>query len=252
MRLPASLALLPLLMLSFHGCGTSPQLRSGETWRTPSLAQHLGPRTLFLIKQGEKRGFVTRTGEIAIPPQFDQALDFREGRAAVCVGKCDTVKHEKGEYGSKSEYLFEGKWGFVDESGKYVVNPQFDGATGFNEGYASVCLGPGCSGYSLDTENNLDQKWGFIDQSGKLVVPHLYSNVREFSEGLAAVCVSGCGSGGSARWGYVDPTGALVISPQFDAAESFWDGVATVMVGKDKDKRIGYIDKAGKYLINPM
>ena len=42
----------------------------------------------------------------------------------------------------------EGKWGFIDTKGQYVINPQFDGAGLFSEGLARV---------------RIDSKGGFID-----------------------------------------------------------------------------------------
>jgi hypothetical protein len=44
-----------------------------------------------------------------------------------------------------------GKWGYIDRTGKYVVNPQFDSADPFSEGLATVKLG---------------SKWGYVDESG--------------------------------------------------------------------------------------
>lgn len=46
------------------------------------------------------------------------------------------------------------KYGFIDQTGKMVISPQFDFAKGFSEGKAVVKVG---------------RKWGFIDRSGRLV-----------------------------------------------------------------------------------
>jgi WG containing repeat len=65
-----------------------------------------------------------------------------------------------------------GKRGFIDESGKLVINPQWDAAYPFNEGLALVCVGE-CDGdhligrrYTKDfQEIILEQtfKYGYID-----------------------------------------------------------------------------------------
>jgi WG containing repeat len=53
-------------------------------------------------------------------------------------------------------------------------------------------------------------------------------------------------SGG--RYGYVDKAGKFLIQPQFNAAGDFNDGLALVAVGK----RFGFIRKDGKFVINPQ
>ena len=54
---------------------------------------------------------------MVIEPQFGEVGDFREGLAQV----------EK-----------DGKWGFIDKSGKVGIEPQFDDAEPFSEGLAKV------------------------------------------------------------------------------------------------------------------
>ena len=48
-----------------------------------------------------------------------------------------------------------GKYGFMDRSGKTVVTPQFDQTWGFSEGLASVLVGT---------------KWGFINTKGVVAI----------------------------------------------------------------------------------
>ena len=77
-----------------------------------------------------------QTGRVVIDPQFDAALRFADGLAAVRIGDENT-----------------GKWGYIDKQGKMVINPQFDGATSFREGLAAVRIGDERTG-----------KWGFISR----------------------------------------------------------------------------------------
>ncbi|HDS29982.1 MAG TPA: WG repeat-containing protein, partial [Firmicutes bacterium] len=51
-------------------------------------------------------GFIDKTGQYVINPQFDFAFDFSEGLAPVKIAE---------------------KWGFIDKTGQFVINPQFDG-----------------------------------------------------------------------------------------------------------------------------
>ena len=49
------------------------------------------------------------------------------------------------------------------------------------------------------------------------------------------------------RFGYIDKQGKFAINPQFDSAGDFANGVAPVWLGE----RQGYINRAGKYVWNP-
>ncbi len=66
----------------------------------------------------------------------------------------------------------ESKYGFIDKSGKVVIEPQFDDAEPFSEGLAKV---------------EKDDKYGFIDKSGKVVIEPQFDDAEPFSEGLAKV-----------------------------------------------------------------
>ena len=67
---------------------------------------------LFPVVVGGRWGFVNKSGEIVINPQFDRAEGFAEGLAPVKMGR----------------------WGYVDPAGKVAINPQFDRADSFSEG----------------------------------------------------------------------------------------------------------------------
>ncbi len=53
-------------------------------------------------KVGSKWGFVDKTGNVVIAPQFDEALDFGYGLARVRIST---------------------QWAYIDESGKFVWGP---------------------------------------------------------------------------------------------------------------------------------
>jgi hypothetical protein len=73
-----------------------------------------------------------QTGRAVINPQFDAALRFADGLAAVRIGDENT-----------------GKWGYIDKQGKMVINAQFGSAEPFSEGLAAVRNG---------------DKWGYISR----------------------------------------------------------------------------------------
>ncbi|MBK9106789.1 MAG: WG repeat-containing protein, partial [Saprospiraceae bacterium] len=68
----------------------------------------------------------------------------------------------------------DGKYGFIDKTGKIVINLQFDKASDFKEGMARVAV---------------DDKSGFIDKSGNIVI-HFPSLIMEviFTKGCYCRC----------------------------------------------------------------
>ena len=159
------------------------------------------------------------------------------------------------------------KWGYVDKTGKYIINAQFEDAFNFSEGLALF-------------QSN-DGKYGFISEDGKYAINPIYKYATSFSEGLACVVMENgkpqfinkenkilftvdkadfCSafSEGMARirakdkWGYIDKEGKVVISPIYDDANNFKDGLALVAKTdeKTKEKLWGFIDKSGAVKIN--
>src|SRR5262249_23662536 len=102
-----------------------------------------------------------------------------------------------------------GKCGYVDSTGKVVIEPQFSWAEEFSEGLAAF--------------ENEDGKHGYIDETGKIVIEPKFENWTNFSEGLAAVSVD-------FEWGYIDKSGKWAIAPQFAVGGPFSNGLALVGV----------------------
>src|SRR6185436_10876801 len=101
----------------------------------------------------------------------------------------------------------DGKWGFIDETGEYVIPLQsaWGLARGFSEGVAAVIFPHRTDGTG---------GFGFIDRSGKLVIPPAgYSMAYDFSDGLSAVSRQ---VGDRLVYGFIDHTGKMVIEPKFD------------------------------------
>ena len=101
----------------------------------------------------------------------------------------------------------------------------------------------------------LGDRWGYVDKNGTMVIKAQFSDAEDFSEGLAAARVG-------VKWGYIDRTGKIVIAPQFDDAAGFTDGLGRIAMGGkvgrlsfmesgEKRGRVGYVDRAGKYVWEP-
>ena len=90
-----------------------------------------------------------------------------------------------GEKGSPNDAGDDDIGGVTEQTGKMVINPQFDWADDFHEGLALVRIG-----------DNKTGKFGFIDKSGKMVVNPQFDEVVLFREGLARVRIGD-------EWGFI-------------------------------------------------
>ncbi|MDA3815803.1 MAG: WG repeat-containing protein [Prolixibacteraceae bacterium] len=81
---------------------------------------------LFRIIKNNKTGYANMNGEIVIQPKFDEALPFKNGYAVICKGG---KKQKKGEYITRDG----GKWGYINTSEKYVVQPIYESARSVKE-----------------------------------------------------------------------------------------------------------------------
>ena len=106
------------------------------------------------------------------------------------------------------------RYGFVDQSGQYVIKPAFDDAFCFTEGMAAVRVGDADTG-----------KWGFIDSTGAFVIDPRWGFAFPFKNGIATVALAGSIK---KKWGAIDRTGLEIIPLQFPEPLSFNDGLALV------------------------
>jgi len=130
------------------------------------------------------------------------------------------------------------KWGYIDNTGKIVIEPQFASAEKFSEGLAVVEVG--------------NRTYGYINESGQFVInPQFRDNAGHFSEGLAVVAV---GEGAERRAVYIDKTGKIIIDAQLKGGSDFHEGLAFVAIATNKTTnskdKFGYIDKVGKLVID--
>jgi hypothetical protein len=172
-------------------------------------------------ESGERSwGYIDKTGMWAIPPEFDWATSFGEGLAAVnrkqnCgyinlkgtfvlrprvpPGEQDCATVWGGFADGLARWRLGNKFGFVDHTGKFVIEPQFDLTGEFSEGLAAV---------------QIAGKWGYIDTVGKVVIaPRALSAAEAFHNGLAYVVTT------DGRHGYIEKTGKYVWKPTRQSIE---------------------------------
>lgn len=163
--------------------------------------------------------FGTRFALVSVDGRLLRQPDFKGIRGYTRVG--DAILPAPAQ-------AIDGRWGYIDPQGKWVVTPQFKDARSFSEdGMARVQQG---------------EKWGYIDRDLKLAIPPRYENVGPFYGGLGAFVQKG-------KWGYLDTQGKVVIAPKFDVVNNFGtNGLARARLN-EKD---GFIDRTGAWKLKPV
>jgi len=156
-----SFTLFPALIVSaFVACTPQPEepiLTGPDSW------------TPFQDKNG-KWGFL-ENNQVVIGPAYDAVLPFKMNRARVRL---------------------DGKFGFIDDTGKLVIPAKYDEADHFFDGLAKV---------------KLDGKYGFLDKMGQAHIPIELDYAESFESGSALVKKNG-------------NTGRINIDGEFSAGES--------------------------------
>jgi hypothetical protein len=167
---------------------------------------------------------------------------------AICIACAASQGSDDKSTGGLLLITQDGKYGYIDRTGKEVIAPRFDYAMNFSDGTARVQVG---------------DKWTYINEKGELLGKKFDKPFRfqdkeyDFAEGMAAYRIGGKEKrtpdgyhtvvvGG--RYGYIDKSGAIVIQVSFDGAGSFCEGLAAVKTGD----KWGYIDKQGRTAIRPQ
>lgn len=246
-------------------------------------------------------GLIGTTGREILPTKYDSIRVVSDGLLAVCsekgaVALFDTEGNKLTAFGYHtivpfSEGLAEveqnAKSGFIDQTGREVIEPQYSGAMAFSEGLAAVKSQRG--------------KWGFIDKVNRKIIRPRYDGVCSFSEGWAMVqplrrldilsekrpgfidqsgnevlvldktfTFDGVGGYGRGKFSeglvfvkkhvrdgfyyecIMDKWGDQITEPKYDRSSLFAQGLAWVMVTDFKHLSFwGLVDKNGKELTVP-
>lgn len=192
-----------------------------------------------------KWGYIDKDGKFVVNATYKEATVFQEGIAwVVSENAAPTAIDKNGEIKftlkeAEEVRLFSDDlaafskadststlWGFVDKSGKQVINPQFQQVGYFSDGKCAI--------------QNKEGKWGYMDKSGKIIINYQFDNAENFVDGKAIVYLD-------EKAGVIDEDGKYLINPQFQYA----------YVDNDKyliyqDDKAGWCDKTGKFTINPQ
>ncbi|GEM_PF-1198916 len=168
------------------------------------------------VIRGEREGFINKEGK-RLQFSSNHVYPFSEGLAVA----------EKN-----------GKFGYIDKSGRFVIKPQFKWAYSFREGRAKVK--PIIKQKRESLSSNVDKKLAFIDCSGSFASGLLFDGAAAYSEGVAAVLIN-------ERLGFIDKNGKWLVQPQFNFTTGFSEGLALVWENR---KRLCFIDKEGNTAIS--
>ena len=116
-----------------------------------------------------------------------------------------------------------GKCGFIDKTGKEVIECNYEDISFFHEGLARV---------------RLNGEYCFIDKNGNKVIKCKYDYVSDFHEGLAVVRLNG-------KYGFIDKTGKEVIECKYGDTYDFHEGLAAVKL----NGKWYYIDHKGNIVL---
>lgn len=172
------------------------------------------------------------------------------------------INHE--QFPEASQYLLEGRWGLLDQKGRWKITPRYDwmspfvartslfkrhgkwgalndaGKTLIWESYDSLFMislntwRVGSEDYLIGARNDI-RKYAFFNQSGDILFTGFYEQAGQFHEGKVRVRRD-------LKWGYVDQQGKEIIQPFFREAGDFHQGRARVLASGEWF----YINEQGK------
>ena len=122
------------------------------------------------------------------------------------------------------------RYGIIDTAGRFVLPLEYENRTPFGEKYVyrdSLAL------------VERDGRLGYVDLDGRLAIPYYFDQAFHFSEGLASVCRDGL-------WGYIDTHGDLFLPLIFDLASPYRWGRAEVSYAGELRR----VDRRGRCVKN--
>lgn len=157
---------------------------------------------LYPICENGLYGYIDSVGNKIIEPQYLWCSTFSEGRALVVVDTIfkevdDSVAYWAGEtdYVRKKYRMF-AKYGFIDKSGDYVLNPDYLCFVTLEKESRDNLDMESCGEIFNELKffsgrakvyDTLTWKVGYMDKEGNVVIPQRYYYANPFSDSLAVV-----------------------------------------------------------------
>jgi hypothetical protein len=159
-------------------------------------------------------GFIDTTGKVVINYQFDYANNFKNDNTVVFVNHMAGVINQKGEYiinpqfsgclidGNKYIFIqnqnYENRYGWCDQDGKTLINPQFELVHPFGD-----------SDLACVKTNRI---YGYINQYGNYVINPQFDEASRFYGDIAIVKLGN-------NYGIINKKGEYVVNPQYEYLE---------------------------------
>lgn len=246
---------------------------------------------LAAVKVSGKWGYIDHLNRMVIPPQFSSASRFENGSAHVRIGSSEVGKGKNAFIDKSGKYLLgpwerstshafcegliqdkvDGKWGYLDTTGKVRIPHRFIDTNDFSDGLAGVqedgrtagfidlngnwvihlnAATPHYSGFAeglAAVRDNSTGNIGYIDKSGAWKIPPTFSDGREFSQGRAAIqVISKDETGWPVRqWGVINRKGEVIAPAKYETVWSYEGGFANVV----QNGKWGFLDLEGNLAI---
>ncbi|MBP3789439.1 MAG: WG repeat-containing protein [Prevotella sp.] len=203
---------------------------------------------LYPIRENGLYGYIDSVGNRIIEPEFLWVSAFHNGLAMAVVDTVyrevpDSMAYEVGERDTIiNVYRMYAKYGYIDKSGDFVIEPKFISYVNMNEIGDVTNDMDDCSNalYRNSFRNRRamfydTRTWknGYIDTKGNIVIPPKYYYSEPFSEGLAVVrdavaeplyTNKACITPSKLRCAYLDTLGNLVTEFKYESLTKFSSG----------------------------
>lgn len=158
------------------------------------IANYSDGMAVFQEPSGDefRYGYLDLQGREAIPATFREAGDFANGKAVVKVKENEySLIGKNGEPIAMYPYAFvgplgdglmafrkeeDGKYGYIDEEGRIVIEPRYTGAMPFHHGRAII-----------NTAEGIQNRYGLIDRKGVIRIEPKFNDIRDLGEQRYAI-----------------------------------------------------------------
>ena len=170
-------------------------------------------RLLIPFTSWDKIGFVNRTGEIVVSPEFTMCYGecySEEDFIRVSVTECHGYPRSGGKVATYQRPLY----GLINHKGEKLLDTV----------YQSIV--PAIGNKALFSVKNKDSKYGVVNAQGEEIVPFgTYDRIDGFERGLARVRIGRASSNlahNSNKWGVIDEQGNVVLPIEYKAIWNFY------------------------------
>lgn len=192
-----------------------------DNFEAMAIAPYTEQRAFFITrKKGEYKdslGYMDTSGDVVISPQYDRALPFSSGMAAVQKN---------------------GLWGFIDLEGKVQVPLIYEGVRPYSGNLGGVIR---------------NKKLGFVDKQGNIVVDFVFdipsddflksSFLSQTFNGLQPVRVG-------SLLGLIDERGKWIARPDYERFYSAYGTHDETLIGAQRDGKVGFLNRSGDVVID--